>query len=169
MRYFFPWLLTLLLVAVVEPLSALGQTISRSPASVPVHSGASATGTRNADDFPGTSIVEKIQAAIRDCGSSPCAVYIPAGSYDSSPIASWRNKDTTGSRAGVLLPSNVEIRGAGEGITTIRVARAATDPPATLFANANANPNANPSRTRTFPSRNISLRHMSIIWTDSSA
>src|ERR1035437_9163703 len=33
-------------------------------------------GARNAADFPGPSIVERVQAAIRDCGPNPCEVYI---------------------------------------------------------------------------------------------
>ena len=38
---------------------------------------------------------------------------------------------------GIVIPSNVEIRGAGMGHTIIQVARSATDPAGTLFANAN--------------------------------
>src|ERR1035438_2831643 len=73
-------------------------------------------GTRNAVEFPGASIIEKIQAVIQDCGSGPCAIYLPAGTYDASPISSWKNLDVTGSRVGIALQSNVEIRGAGEGL-----------------------------------------------------
>lgn len=36
---------------------------------------------RFADQFPGTTIVEKIQAAVNDCGSNGCTVYVPAGSF----------------------------------------------------------------------------------------
>jgi len=50
----------------------------------------------------------------------------------------------------------VEIRGAGRGLTIIRVTRSATDPPATLFANASQS------------NQNIRLRDMSISWTDSA-
>jgi len=113
--------------------------------------------TQDAATFSGPSIVEKIQAAIRHCGADPCAVYVPPGTYSASAISSWKNLDVTGSSVGVRIPSNVEIRGAGEGITTILVTRSADDPPATLFANAN------PSN------RNIRIRDMSISWTDSSS
>ena len=113
-------------------------------------------GRSSAADFPGASIVERVQAAVRDCGSNPCEVYIPAGNYTASPIANWTNRDETGSRVGIVLPSNVEIRGAGMGHTIIQVARSATDPVATLFANANQS------------ARNIRLRDMSIVWTDSA-
>ena len=127
-------------------------------------------GTRNAVEFPGASIIEKIQAVIQDCGSGPCAIYLPAGTYDASPISSWKNLDVTGSRVGIALQSNVEIRGAGEGLTTVRVVRAAGDPPATLFANAtpakgsrsDQNPNVKPA------SGNMRLRDMSIRWDDSA-
>jgi hypothetical protein len=117
---------------------------------------ASAGTTRNAFDFPGASIVEKIQAAIQDCAADPCNVYVAAGHYNASPIATWKSRDTTGASVGIAIPSNVEIRGAGIGRTIIKVARSATDPSATLFANAN------PSN------RNIRLREMSIEWTDSN-
>jgi len=113
-------------------------------------------GTRSAASFAGPSIVEQIEAAIRDCGSGPCEVYIPAGTYNSSPIPSWKNRDVTGASVGIAIPSNVEIRGAGRGLTIIHVMRSATDPPATLFANASQS------------NRNIRLRDMSIRWTDSS-
>src|SRR5208282_2537013 len=106
--------------------------------------------------FPGRSIVEQIGAAIRDCGSGPCEVYIPAGTYDSSPISSWKDRDVTGASVGVAIPSNVEIRGAGRGHTIIRVTRSATDPPATLFANASQS------------NQNIRLSDMSVNWTDSN-
>jgi hypothetical protein len=112
--------------------------------------------SQNASALPGASIVEKIQAAIRRCGADPCAVQIPPGTYDSSAISTWKNLDVTRSRVGILIPSNVEIRGSGEGITTIRVARAAADPPATLFANANPT------------NRNIRIRNLSVSWADSS-
>ncbi len=113
-------------------------------------------GTRSAANFSGSSIVEQIKAAIRDCASGPCEVYIPAGTYNSSPISSWKDRDVTGTSVGVAIPSNVEIRGAGRGHTIIRVTRSATDPPATLFANASQS------------NGNIRLRDMSISWTDSS-
>src|SRR5664280_2694334 len=115
-------------------------------------------GTRNAADFPGLSIVERVQAAIRDCGPNPCEVYIPAGTYNSSPVASWKNRDSvTGGHVGIAIPSNVEIRGAGKGHTIIQVTRSATDPAGTLFANANQS------------NRNIRIRDMSIVWTDSNS
>ncbi len=113
------------------------------------------TRTLSTANFPGPSIVERIETAIRDCGPSPCEVYIPAGTYNSSPISSWKNRDVTGASMGVAIPSNVEIRGAGRGLTIIRVTRSATDPPATLFANASQS------------NRNIRLTDMSILWTDS--
>ena len=116
----------------------------------------SASGTRDATKFRGLSIVEQIQAAIRDCGAEPCEVYVPSGTYDSSPIATWKERDETGASVGVAIPSNIHIRGAGIGQTIIRVARTATDPQTTLFANA--------SHTN----RNIRLSDMSISWTDSS-
>jgi hypothetical protein len=112
---------------------------------------------RDASKFPGRSITEQIQAAIRDCGSEPCQVYIPAGTYDSSSIATWQNRDTTGASVGVAIPSNVEIRGAGIGHTIIHVTRSPNDPSATLFANASQS------------NRNIRLRDMSINWADSGA
>jgi len=111
---------------------------------------------RNTADYPGASIVERIQAAILDCGASPCEVYVPAGSY-ASPIAGWHSRDSTGSRLGVILPSNVDLRGAGVGHTIIKVQRASGDPPATLFANAPA------------LGRNIHLHDMSIVWEDSAS
>jgi hypothetical protein len=114
-----------------------------------------AAGVRDATKFPGQSIVEQMQAAIRDCGSEPCEVYIPAGSYNSSLILNWKNRDETGARVGVVIPSNVEIRGAGMGHTIIHVTRSSIDASATLFANAGKS------------SRNIHLRDMSIDWTDS--
>lgn len=112
---------------------------------------------RDASKFPGRSIIEQIQAAIRDCGSNPCEIYVPAGTYNSSPVSSWKDRDTTGASVGVAIPSNVEIRGAGLGHTIIHVMRSATDPPATLFANAGQS------------SRNIRLRDMTMTWTDSAA
>jgi len=122
----------------------------------PMRSQVLETGTRNIANFPGPSIVERIEAAIRDCASEPCEVYIPAGTYNSSPISGWKDRDVTGASVGVAIPSNVEIRGAGRGLTIIRVTRSATDPPATLFANASQS------------NRNIRLRDMSIRWTDSA-
>jgi hypothetical protein len=136
--------LTILLWVVAGPLLRPTQLQSQ----------ATAAGARNAAKFPGRSIVEQMQAAIRDCGSDPCEVYIPAGTYDSSPISNWKNRDVTGASLGVAIPSNVAIRGAGRGHTIIHVTRSATDPPATLFANA--------SRSN----RNIRLSDMSISWTD---
>lgn len=121
----------------------------------PVPSRARSAATRNASEFPGASIVEQLQAALRDCGLEPCDIYIPAGTYNTSPIPSWTKKDSTGSRVGVPLPSNVTIRGAGRGLTIIRVNRAVNDPPATLFANANST------------NRDIRLSDMNISWTDS--
>src|SRR5664279_901942 len=106
------------------------------PAQVSIEAGAG-KGARNAAEFPGASIVERVQAAIRDCGPNPCEVYIPAGTYNSSPIASWKNRDGTGAHVGIAIPSNVEIRGAGKGHTIIQVTRSAADPPGTLLANAN--------------------------------
>jgi hypothetical protein len=115
-------------------------------------------GARNAADFPGPSIVERVQAAIRDCGPNPCEVYIPAGTYNASPVSSWKNRDSvTSTHVGIAIPSNVEIRGAGKGHTIIQVARSATDPVGTLFANANQS------------NRNIRVRDMSIVWTDSNS
>jgi hypothetical protein len=113
-------------------------------------------GARDAAKFPGRSIVEQIQAAIRDCASDPCEVYIPAGTYNSSAISNWKDRDVTGASVGVAIPSNVEIRGAGRGHTIIHVMRSAADPPATLFANASQS------------NRNIHLSDMSISWTDSA-
>jgi hypothetical protein len=114
-------------------------------------------GARDATKFPGRSIVEQIQAAIRDCGKDPCAVFVPEGSYDSSPIPTWQTRDSTGSRVGISLPSNVQIWGAGKGLTIINVTRSAFDPPATLFANANKT------------NRNIRIHDMSITWTDADS
>jgi len=119
-------------------------------------SGATAD-VRNAADFPGTSIVERIQAAILSCGANPCQVYVPAGRYQSSAISAWHSRDTTGSRVGILLPSNVDVFGAGAGHTIIEVSRGNGDPPATLFANA-------------LPRASyIRLHDMSIVWNDSAA
>ena len=113
-------------------------------------------GTRNAVEFPGASIIEKVQAAISDCGLKPCEVYIPSGTYNSSPISSWKNRDSTGTRVGIAIPSNVEIRGAGIGHTILHVARSHSDPTGTLLANAIES------------GRNIHIHDMSITWTDSS-
>jgi hypothetical protein len=123
---------------------------------VPLHSQAS-TGERDVSRFPGRSIVEQIQAAIRDCGSNPCALYIPAGSYNASPVTTWQVRDQTGSSVGIPLPSNIEIRGAGIALTTIRVTLIHKDPPAIFFANTGQS------------NRNVRLRDMSILWTDSGA
>jgi hypothetical protein len=135
------------------------QLMSVAVAILLTHSSQSQTITedRNAIKFPGQSIVEQLQAAIRDCGSNPCEVYIPAGSYNASPIATWTARDTTGSSVGVAIPSNVEIRGAGQGRTMIQVTRAAGDRSATLFANIG------------HASRNIRLRGMTISWSDSAS
>jgi hypothetical protein len=116
-----------------------------------------ATEARNALKFPGQSIVEQMQAAIRDCGPNPCEVYIPSGTYDSSAISTWKGRDTTGGSVGVAIPSNVEIRGAGQGHTIIRVTRSVADLSATLFANASQS------------NSNIRVRDMSIRWEDSGA
>jgi hypothetical protein len=113
-------------------------------------------GERIASEFPGASIVEQMQGAIRDCASGPCEVYIPAGTYNSSPISTWKARDVTGASVGVAIPSNVDIRGAGRGHTIINVTRAPADPVATLFANA--------ARSN----QNIRLRDMTIHWTDSA-
>ena len=121
-----------------------------------LRSQANATGARDASKFPGRSIVEQVQGAIRDCAAEPCDVYIPAGNYNASPVATWKDRDATGAIVGVAIPSNVEIRGAGMGRTIIHVTRSATDPSATLFANARQS------------NRNIRLRDMSIRWTDSN-
>jgi len=118
---------------------------------------AASAGVRNAADFRGASIVERIQAAILDCGAAPCQVYVPAGNYQASAVSTWQSRDATGSRLGIILPSNVEIRGAGEGHTVIEVRRIAGDPPAILFANALSS------------AGNIHLHQMSIVWNDSSS
>jgi hypothetical protein len=99
--------------------------------------------------------VEEIQAAIHDCGSEPCEVYVPAGTYNSSPISTWKSRFGSDVNVGIAIPSNVEIRGAGRDQTIIHATRAAADPLAALFANAN------PSN------RNIRLTGMTISWTDS--
>jgi hypothetical protein len=112
---------------------------------------------RDATQFPGASIVEKIQAAIQNCGSVPCEVIVPAGTYDSSAIRTWTRQDKVGAKVGVAIPSNVKIQGAGEGHTTIRVTRSAGDPPATLFVNADR------------PNRNIRISDMTIVWNDSDS
>ncbi len=109
---------------------------------------------RNATNYPGASIVERIQAAILDCHDNPCEVFVPGGTFEASPISSWQQRDSTGSRAGVKLPSNVDLRGAGVGHTIIKVRRANGDPPATLFAAV---------------AINVRLHDMSIVWDDSAA
>jgi len=109
---------------------------------------------RDATKFPGQTIVEQIQAAIRDCGSRPCEVYVPAGTYSSSPISNWKNQDRNGAVVGIAVPSNVEIRGAGQGHTIIHVTRSSSDPLAALFANADQS------------NQNIRLHGMSITWAD---
>ena len=43
------------------------------------------------------------------CLRKPCEVYIPAGTYNSSPISSWKTRDFTGASVGIAIPSNVEI------------------------------------------------------------
>jgi hypothetical protein len=109
---------------------------------------------RNAADYPGISIVERIQAAILDCHDNPCDVFVPAGNYEASPISSWQQRDSTGSRAAIKLASNVDLRGAGVGHTIIKVRRARGDPPAILFAAV---------------AINARLHDMSIVWDDSAA
>jgi hypothetical protein len=123
---------------------------------IPCPAAATAPDERNAVDFPGASIVEKIEAAIHNCGSAPCDVRVPVGTYDASAITSWTQRDATGSRVGIRLPSDIRIHGDGEGHTVIRVTRNANDPPAILFANADAE------------NRNIRLSDMTVIWTDAS-
>ena len=113
-------------------------------------------GVRVATDFAGASIVERIQAAILDCGPNPCEVYIPAGTYKASAVSSWNSRDPNGSRIGILLPSNVNLHGAGPGHTIIHVNRSATDPAGILMANANE------------LNLNIHIHDMSIVWSDSS-
>ncbi len=112
---------------------------------------------RNAAEFPGKSMVERIQSAILDCGPDPCEVYVPAGKYPSSPVSSWQTRDTTGSRIGIILPSNIDLRGAGAGHTVIEVQRQAGDPPAILFANTLQS------------ARNIHIHDMSLVWSDSAS
>lgn len=112
---------------------------------------------RNAADSPGASIVEKLQAAIQNCGSSPCEVAVPAGTFDSSAIRTWTHQDKFGAKVGVSIPSNVKIQGAGEGHTTIRVRRLAGDPTATLFENAD------------YPNRNMRISDMTVVWSDSDS
>jgi len=124
---------------------------------LPLDSQATRTGARDVSKFSGRSIVEQMQAAIRDCASAPCELYIPAGIYNASPVATWKDRDSSGASVAVVLPSNVAIRGSGKGITTIRVTRTANDPSATLFANA------------TQSNRDICLSGMSITWTDTAS
>ena len=114
---------------------------------------------RNAADYPGTSIVESIQAALGGCNGTPftpCEIYVPSGHYQVSAISTWQARDMTGSRVGIALPSNIELRGAGAGHTVIEVHRAKGDPPATLFANAQPG------------NINIHLHDMTIIWSDAA-
>ena len=101
-------------------------------------------------------MVERIQSAILACGASPCEVFIPAGTYHSSPVSTWNSRGPGGARLGILLPSNVELRGAGQGHTVIRVTRSANDPPAALLGNANE------------LNRNIHIHDLSVEWNDSS-
>jgi hypothetical protein len=124
------------------------------PAQVNVN-GSVPKGVRTATDFAGASIVERIQAAILDCGPNPCEVYIPAGTYNASAVSGWNSRDPSGARVGILLPSNVNLYGAGQGHTIINVNRSAADPTGTLLANANA------------LNLNIHIHDMSIIWADS--
>jgi hypothetical protein len=119
--------------------------------------GEAMTGGRVATQFPGASIVEQVQAAIRDCGGNPCQVNVPAGTYDASPIATWKARDFSGAAIGIPLPSNVTLRGAGQGITVIRVKRQASDPVATLLANA------------AVAARNLRIHDLSFVWEDSAA
>jgi hypothetical protein len=109
---------------------------------------------RDAANYPGASIVERIQAAIADCRDKPCEVFVPAGTYEASPIASWQQRDSTGSRVGIKLPSNVDLRGAGVGHTIIKVHRTSGDPTATLFAAVAVN---------------LRLHDMSMVWDDSAS
>ncbi len=117
--------------------------------------GAAPDSVRVATEFHGASIVERIQAAILDCGPNPCEVYIPAGTYNASAVSSWNSRDSGGNRIGILLPSNVNLHGAGPGHTIIHVNRSATDPTGMLLANANE------------LNLNIHIHDMSIVWTDS--
>jgi hypothetical protein len=123
---------------------------------IPCPAAATPADMRNAADFPGASIVEQIDAAILNCGSAPCDVRVPAGTYEASAINTWMQRDTTGSRVGIRLPSDIRIHGDGEGHTVIRVTRGANDPPAILFANADAE------------NHNIRMSDMTVIWTDAS-
>ncbi len=118
--------------------------------------GATPGSVRVATEFHGASIVERIQAAILDCGANPCEVYIPAGTYNASAVSSWNSRDSSGARIGILLPSNINLHGAGPGHTIIHVNRTATDPTGILLANANE------------LNLNIHIHDMSIVWTDSS-
>jgi hypothetical protein len=123
---------------------------------LPSHA-ARAAAVRSTAAFPGASLIEKLQAAIQNCGSEPCEVMIPAGTYELNAIRTWTHQDKFGAKLGVAIPSNVKIQGAGVGLTTIRVTRAAGDPPATLFENSD------------HPSRNIRISDMSVIWNDSDS
>jgi len=146
---------TLRLIGILISLlfALAGRSISPAQATIEA---AATKSLKNAAEFPGASIVERVQAAIGDCGPVPCQVYIPAGTYKASPVSTWKSRDAvTGSLVGIAIPSNVDVQGAGRGRTIIRVTRSAGDPAGTLFANAKAT------------DRNIRLRDMSIVWEDS--
>ncbi len=154
--------MALLVVIVVLLNKSIGvgaepQRVAAAQATVVRDSTSGGKDIRNAAEFPGASVVERIQAAIRDCGPNPCNVYVPAGSYNASSISNWKARDFTGAYVGIAIPSNVEIGGAGKGHTVIHVTRSTGDPPATLLANAEG------------PSRNIRLHDMTINWVDADS
>jgi hypothetical protein len=112
---------------------------------------------RDASQFPGASIVEKIQAAIDSCGADPCVVTIPAGRFKASSIKSWPHSDRNNSKVGISVPSSVTIDGGGQAQTFIEVTRAPNDPPATLFENSGPK------------NENIRISNLSVNWEDSAS
>src|SRR6202451_4689080 len=89
-------------------------------------------GAINASAQSGASIVEQTQAAATAATGSLGGVFIPAGNYTASDCASWQSGGD-GTTAGVIIPSNVWIQGAGRGKTVITVNRISTDPACELF------------------------------------
>jgi len=61
---------------------------------------------RFADQFPGADIGAQLNAAISDCGSTGCHIFIPAGTYSYS--TTW-----------TVSAPNIEVEGAGPNATTL--------------------------------------------------
>ena len=93
---------------------------------------------RIANEYPGASIVEKIQAAITDLGGAG-EVSIEPGTYVASAVSTWQTGVGAATKAGVLIPSDVTIACTGGGASSITYTRSGSDPVAALFVGTGSN------------------------------